>query len=510
MLTKPNERRTVDMKKYITLLFAALAMVSCESLEDTYKDFAGDGEIRYLGKCTDLTIESGWNRLQVNWTNSPDPIIKNIKITWTKDGVVKEELLDKETAEYNITGLEEGNYEVTVCSVDKEGNTSLKSTVYGRPYTYNHEMVQAFTRVISKHFFFKDRLFLFFLGWEDNVEEAYLTYTKKDGTEGSLKLTKTIVNKLNYLMADAIDTTKPVKFYRKGQIEGCTDVIEFEPIELDHNKTYNSDFKQDMVRQYGYIGGIPEDWANNVEELELDRSFSNFTDLLNFPNLKKLVLGKNRYILSEMASDTERSQSKVYETTVSKFVIENLQALNGLVVERYNKHYSGIKSTSKIKITEMGATPLPDYEYLDLTKLKFTSNPADKGYNSHLEYLTDNNTNSNWEPYVMSESTTYDLDLDLGSAKTLNGLKLVQTYFDSLNADKRAKSPNIVRIFLSNDNKTWECATYLEELEIGNSTGETNIIPFAGEKQARYVRVRVITPFYVNAYEITLAEIGLY
>ncbi len=497
------------MKKYITLLFAVLAMVSCESLEDTYKDFAGDGEIRYIGKCTDLTIQSGWNRLQVNWTNSPDPIIKNIKITWIKDGVVEEKLLDRETSEYDITGLEDGNYEVTVCSVDKDGNTSLKSTIYGRPYTYDHEMVQAFTRVVSKHIFFQNRLFLFFLGWEDNVAEAYFTYTKEDGTEGRLDLTPEIVNQLNYLLPDAIDATQPVMFYRKGNIAGCNDIIVFEPIELEDNKTYNSDFKQEMIRQYGYVSGIPEDWANTVEELELDRSFSNFTDLLNFPNLKKLVLGKNRYILGEMASDTERSQSKVYDADASNFVLEKLQALNGLKVERYNQHYSEL-DTKKIIITEKGETTLPDYTYLDLTKLKFTSNPEDKGYNSHLEYLTDNNTNSNWEPSAMSESTTYDLDLDLGAEKTLKGLKLVQSYFDELYIEKRAKSPNIVRIYLSTDNNTWECATYLEELEIGNSTGETNIIPFAGEKSARYVRVRVITPFFVSAYEITLAEIGLY
>ena len=31
------------MKKYIGLLFAMLVMVSCESLEDTYEDFAGYG-----------------------------------------------------------------------------------------------------------------------------------------------------------------------------------------------------------------------------------------------------------------------------------------------------------------------------------------------------------------------------------------------------------------------------------------------------------------------------------
>ena len=46
----------MNMKKYIGLLFAMLVMVSCESLEDTYEDFAGNGPVRYLGKCTDLTL----------------------------------------------------------------------------------------------------------------------------------------------------------------------------------------------------------------------------------------------------------------------------------------------------------------------------------------------------------------------------------------------------------------------------------------------------------------------
>ena len=121
------------MKKYIGLLFAMLVMVSCESLEDTYEDFAGNGPVRYLGKCTDLTIQPGWNRLQVRWTNSPDPVIRHIRITWSKDAMVKEELVDRETSEYDITDLEDGSYEVTICAVDKNGNTSLESTDYGKP-----------------------------------------------------------------------------------------------------------------------------------------------------------------------------------------------------------------------------------------------------------------------------------------------------------------------------------------------------------------------------------------
>ena len=54
---------------YMTWLFAALFAISCEDLEDTYDEFAGDGMIRYVGKCTDVTVKLGWERLIVEWKN---------------------------------------------------------------------------------------------------------------------------------------------------------------------------------------------------------------------------------------------------------------------------------------------------------------------------------------------------------------------------------------------------------------------------------------------------------
>ncbi|HBX19666.1 MAG TPA: hypothetical protein DEF88_04370 [Porphyromonadaceae bacterium] len=499
------------MRKYLGIIVALLTLVSCgENLEDTYKDYAGEGEIRYLGKCSDLSVKPGWNRLIVNWTNSVDPVIDKIKITWTKEDMVKEQLLEKGTSEFSIPDLEDGNYEITICSVDKEGNTSLTNTVYGRPYTEAHETIQTFTRIVSRHFFMKDRLILFFLGWEDNVEEAYLTYTKKNGSAGRLDLTKDIVNRLYYLLPDAIDTSKPIELYRTGYIVGCEDKIIFSPTALEKSRLFNADFKQEMKRQFGFDPDIPDNWAESVEELYLDWSIGSFADLLNLPNLKKLVLGKHRYILDELVNDTQVAQSKVFETAISNFVLETLHELNGLTVERYNKHYPGL--TEAPYIENKGQTTAPDYSFLDLTDLTFTSVPEDEGdYKSYLEYLTDGNVNTSWEPYVMSQATTITLELDLKEVKSLKGLKLVQTYFEEAYKEKRAKSPNLLRIFVSEDLRSWENATYLEEIVIGNSSGEVNIIPFVeGGKQARYVQVVVTTPLYVRNYEVTMAEIGLY
>lgn len=497
-----------NMKKYINILVVMLAFVSCESLQDTYKDFAGDGEFRYLGKCSDLSVQSGWNRLIVAWTNSSDPVIDKIKITWSKDGVIREKLLERGTTEYSIEGLEDGSYEIIVCAVDKLGNASLSSTVYGRPYTENHEMVQSFTRIISNHFFVKNRLILFFQGWEENVDEAYLEYTKTDGGEGKLQLTEEVVNGKLFLLPEEIDTGEPVYLYRTGRIADCNDQIVFAPAELEDIKLFNSDFKQEMKRQFGFDQDIPEGWSDTVEELCIDCSLGSFSDFLYFPNLKKIILGGHRYIREDMIDD-EYAKCTVIETDKSKFVLEVLHTLNGLTVERYNKHYPDIQLDW---IEEKGRAVEPEYDYFDLSGLNssFVSTPQDENsYKSYPERLTDGKADTYWHPASRNEVTTFTLDLDLFGNRFLQGAKIVQMYAD--NENMRSYCPNSVRIFISSDNENWENATYVEESIIGNSMGETSIIPFAeGGKEARYVRIMVTTPFANSIYNVALAEINFW
>ena len=67
---------------YIIGLFTASFVMGCEDMEDTYDDFSGDGPIRYLGKCMDVEVASGWERLRLCWKNNLDVAVKWTKITW--------------------------------------------------------------------------------------------------------------------------------------------------------------------------------------------------------------------------------------------------------------------------------------------------------------------------------------------------------------------------------------------------------------------------------------------
>ena len=222
----------MKINKYIGILLGMFVYVTAcdnESLEDTYKEYAGKGEIRYIGRCTDVLVSSGWKRIITTWGNNEDPCIKKVKVKWDLDGVQDSVLLDRGTTTYSIktlngNELDEGNYRISVSSVDANGNTSIPNTVYGRPYTHNHEEIMAFNRLISKIFIIQDRLALSFLGWQDNIRKASLKYTKKDGSADSLILDKELVNQLYYLLPDAIDPSKPLKLYRQGELADCQDV----------------------------------------------------------------------------------------------------------------------------------------------------------------------------------------------------------------------------------------------------------------------------------------------
>ena len=215
----------MKLNRYLWSFFILFIIGGCENLEETYSDYTGNGTIRYLGKCKDLSVSPGWQRLIVKWTNPVDPAIDKIKVSWTLDGVTRDSLLEKGTTECSIRNLKNGTYEVSVQNVDKAGNCSLPVLDYKRPYTLEHENIISFTRLFDKHFWMIDRLVLFFGEWQKNIETASLNYY----SGGELKEQKLdsvfITNNKYYLIPDKIDAETKVVINRSGRLAGCSDLI---------------------------------------------------------------------------------------------------------------------------------------------------------------------------------------------------------------------------------------------------------------------------------------------
>lgn len=513
----------MKVNKYIGILVGVIALFpACqiESLEDTYKDYAGEGEIRYIGKCEQLSVAPGWKRIIVNWENNEDQIIKKVKLKWRLDEQMDSILLERGTTEYSINSMNgqelgDGNYEISVCGVDAEGNGSIPISTFGRPYTYAHEEVRTFNRIISNLYVVRDRLVLFFFDWQDAMKTASLTYTKADGTRGTLELNKELCDQHYYLLPDAIDPDNlNLVLEREGELPGCKDVITFEPYEFFTAKVYEADFMQEMKRQYGYSDEIPEDWASTVETLYLDWSISSLGSLLNFPQLKKVVLGSRRYLMSEAAvNDEDYGQSTFADNELSDFVLQVMHELTGLTVERYNKHFPGLTKTDYITdVSRIGVDPtLENITFMDLTGQEFEEYPTNEGFVSHLEQLTDGDLSTPWLPYFSQGFLTYDLTLDLGEEKTLNGMRFVQNIWQQ--REELAWSQEYIRIKVSKNGATWEDATYVEDNRIGKTNGEINYITFSDKvkvSQYRYVRVTLNTALYGGAYRVGIAEISLW
>lgn len=499
-----------------TLCLALVSLSSCQDLKDTYSDFAGDGEIRYIGECQDLTVSPGWKRLIVKWTNNIDPIISKVKVKWSNDNMADSVILERGTQEYSIPDLDNDTYQIEVSSLDAAGNASISNTIYGRPYTADHEEVKSFTRLIAKQHFIDNHLIMLFSGWADGVKEAYITYTKSNGEEGKLNIDKQLASKTIYELGEEINPQKPVTLYRTGKISGCDDPIEFEPYELTDEQTYATDFKEFIRTKYGEDsyemdanGNINQAWANGIETLELDEDLESFEDLLNFPKLKKLLLGKNRYLTTAGANDANNGQFKVSETELSNQVLSILNKYHGLTVERYNKHYATLDKASFIK--EMGAAKLPSLDYIDMSKAKVSVSPEDEeGFSSNLQYLTDGNSTSCWKPLQQISMTTYVITFTLDSEVQAQGLKLVQKAFDEFDTDKDIV-PQKVKVEIADNSGNFEEATHVEENYLGRTSGEVILLPFAGGTQkVKYLRLSIPSLYYHKFYAVTLAEVGLY
>ncbi|MDE7073973.1 MAG: DUF4998 domain-containing protein, partial [Odoribacter sp.] len=363
------------------LILISLIMTKCQSLEDTYSDYAGDHVIRYVGKCSELTVTPGWQRLNVEWNNSVDPAIEKIKLTWSADGRISDTLLLPGTTACNLTDMEDGAYEVTVCGMDKEGNLSLPETAYARPYTYNHELVRIFTHGITKYMPVKNNLILFFDTWQDNIAKLEIHYTNTAGEKQVFPITREVCAS-KYTLLEDVDVQQEVSVEREGHIGDCPDLIVFEPLNLlDRAPSFTTDFTTLALRKYG-VEEMTDAFINQLEELEIDYSVTSLEDILYFPNLKKLILGKNRYLF-EPYLGVNQSKSTVSELQKSLDILEIAHKVLGLEVERYNQHY--FPNTTLEYMIEKGNPVLPELAYLDATDWEITNSVEDnKDYDSHL------------------------------------------------------------------------------------------------------------------------------
>lgn len=505
--------KRLNIKMYLLLLLVFVSSCS-ESLEDTYKDYVGDGRIRYLSRCSDLTVKSGWKRIELKWKNGIDETVSNIKVVWTVNDIASDTILAKDVEYLNITDLEDGTYKFDVYAINAKGEKSMSEVNYGRPYTKDHETVRTFTMAVVKHYKVKNNLIMFMDRWNNNIDTINMTYTHPNGTKMVLPLTKTIFDAGIYTLKD-IDVNKDIIIDRRGLLEGCADTIVFEDLKLIDQVNLSSSFKTAIQARYGHsdqtvAGKIKlEEFLATTEELELDYDLESLENILYCSNLKKLVLGKNRYLHSTYSIPA--STSSLYDKELSITILDIANELLGLKVDRYSDHYLG--EITKPYLTEKGASVLPNittFKPSDIKELK-NSVPEVPGYESNQPHLCDDNISTWWEPAIAGYVREYEINVELNEVKRIDGIKFVQYAFNPKD-DKNSQNllQNLIEIKVSKDKLQWTNVTHVEENVLGRGTGETTLLKMVTPADVKYIRIIMNDQSYSSNYGLKVAEIMPY
>lgn len=481
------------------MICAAVAFTACDSIEDTYKEFAGDGAIRYPGKCKNVTVSPGWECIRASWELSNDPAIKSIVVTCASetDTIVKE--LEPTATECKVENLSDNNYNVTVQSKAADGLLSLAESYTQRPYTYAHEAVRAFTRGFSKSYFCNNHILLIMSGWDDGIESFTLKYTDVNGNSGEKELTKEVFDE-KYVDVANVDLSKPITMLRRATIEGCPDVIDFEPITLSKEIVFNTDFQKNMNARYGLDSDSQSQFAASAETIEIDNDLYSLEDILAFTKLKKVIMGKNHYY------DGKHFITPQFEdATVTKWVLNKMNEINGLVIEQYGDCY--IDDSWRLDfVTKKEYSSLPALSYLDTTGWKISNSEEDMR-NDYLTYLLDNDATTTWSSWPSTEGVRkMQITVDMTKEESVSGVKVVQTS----DTETENYQPTSMSVEYSDDNRTWHSFTYAEDNVLGTAQGETTLLVAAKATKARYLRFTFNEVSYKGQVKIALADIAVY
>ena len=501
----------MNKRKYIIyLLFAVVALLTgCnESLEDTYSDYSGDGKNRYVAKCSDLDIMPGWERLILSWVNGTDATVDKIKVAWLFDGKRDSVLLPNTSTSFVLTNLVDGTYQFYVSAVDKFGNESLIETYSGRPYTRDHELMRSFSRGVLKSYFLKEKMIFFSDQYSANIVEMKLQYKNSAGETQYYEFENpSSYNALITIDDVSMNPADSIYILRKGTLENSPDTVVIDPAVINRKKNFSAGFVHAITARYGYSTDTQEkedaflEFIENAEELEFDYSIESLEDVLFCTNLKKIVVGKNRYFTSLRGQVFPYDKSQILKSPEKSYAVLEKAAeedVLGLKVEYYgHKAVNGMHYFNKVYsfMTYMGYSEVPsDLEIIPTSALKEYES-GEKVYCSiddiYIDWnaLIDGNAATTWLTSTQSSMRTYEIYMELEETTAIGGIKVTQMQTLS---DRSAQYflPETIIVQTSVDGAVWTNVTFLETNELGRAPGEATLLKIAeGSREVKHVKI---------------------
>lgn len=127
---------------YGLLLLGLVCFWACKKIDSTYKEFLGPERI-YVAKADSIHTYGGRNRVLLEWLLISDPKVATYKVFWNngKDSVETQvqKTANVDTVRLLLDPITEGAYFFDIYAFDKEGNRSVKNTVYGKVYGASYQ-----------------------------------------------------------------------------------------------------------------------------------------------------------------------------------------------------------------------------------------------------------------------------------------------------------------------------------------------------------------------------------
>ncbi len=515
------------MKKILAymMMLATLcgALSGCESIEETYDKYIGDGPIQYLNKIYDLKATPGWESMLLSWSLKLDPGRTGILVEWKNDTNTFAKIIDKDSESFLVEGLTDNyDYEFNVWAITEQDGKVVKKSlgdpVYARSFNYESDELALFTHMVTKQIKVADKkLFVAFDSWPDNLVSFKIGYFEKGSTQESYYEANSNDRINNWpkgapcaVIGENIDFSKPVNVYRRGKIKSFGNIeLDLKPLTLYFDiPILNSDFTNELRPQLGLNGDIKFSDINNISSLNINFNQTSLEDILYFPNLKTLNLGKDRYIMpgteavakSILPSDTKRQLSLV--------ALQLAHDVLGVQINQYSKNYFDVVPTwfaGKNLVPQ-----LPGLHMLDTTGWTIKETPQDAmGYDTGLSNLLVDDNTKYWLPTASTQLREHVFEFDMKQVQNVLGFKVVQANI----SDTYLQLPSIISIEVMTTSGAWVSATFNKNTTIGNGKGETTLVYLNKDKstvQTQKIRLVLSDFFYKKGYDANWNYIDFY
>ncbi len=519
------------MKRLFILFAAILMVVGCESQLATYEDLAGDGKIRYVGKVNGLTVATGWERFELEWDANVDPTVERYLLTWSSEGLVDSVYFDASWRSFNTgSSFEElglpkldfnnDSYIFRIYAVDGDGRVSREEMAVASTINANHQSVK-FLPVAQDKVIFADnsdgskRAVVILKPRDLKEREANLEYTNPQGEVVTREITEDDYDN-GYLSVDVSADSKEIMFNRAIELEECIDLVQVAQGEPVVDYEMDAGFKTAIQQISGYnpYNGL-DDYIDSVQVVNFDYSLTTIADLVTFPELKRVVLGGNRFLASNMPVSelTTEEKSHFDNSRIDIRVLKYLKSVNpDFKVKIYSDMFSVGSELSKVEdLVEGGYMDKPqfptgitffdtgysadqDNQSVDLSAnaLDYTQDlygwpaPINHSHSAYLfDYFSDLTSQNYRRAHVVenpySDQSAFRIINTAGARLQLKGFAIRNIGYDYAKTEDIAFIPTtITDISVSVDSPFGgqELSYLFSNQQMGNSRGEITIFYF--------------------------------